>query len=111
MSAFIVQLHNAWLTIPEGIRAALSFCAATVAAEAVALIENYGWFVPSDVNAAKGEALAFLAYAVPVLAVLVAQLVRSTIAPAVVNWFLSTFGYKTEGFGFAGKPADWVKAA
>ena len=93
MSAFIVTLHNAWLAIPAGIRVALSFSAVAVATAAVALVQQFGWFLPTSVTDAKGEGLAFLTYAVPVLAVLIAQLVRSQIAPAIVNWFLSSFGY------------------
>ena len=37
--------------------------------------------------------VAFATVVAPVLAVLAVQLVRSKIAPAVVAWFLSTFGY------------------
>jgi asparagine N-glycosylation enzyme membrane subunit Stt3 len=91
--ALIAKIHNAWLTIPLGIRTAISFSVAVVVASAIALVQGYGWLVPTSLDAVKGEAIAFLSYAVPILAVLVAQLVRSQVAPAVVTWFLSTFGY------------------
>ena len=97
LAAIIAAIHNAWLTIPLGIRTAISFSVAVVVASAIALVQGYGWLVPTSLDAVKGEAIAFLTYAVPILAVLVAQLVRSKIAPAIVTWFLSTFGYAPNG--------------
>ena len=122
MTQLITNVHNAWLLIPAGVRVALSFSVALVIATAVALVQGYGWFFPGSTDALKGEALAFITYAVPILAVLVAQLVRSQIAPAVVTWFLSTFGYQTvksaPAAAFRALPnehllqaAAWVKAA
>jgi hypothetical protein len=119
LAAAIAAIHNAWLTIPLGIRTAISFSVAVVVASAIALVQGYGWLVPTSLDAVKGEAIAFLTYAVPILAVLVAQLVRSQVAPAIVTWFLSTFGYAPAktlpqvSYGLKGLPAAsaWVKVA
>jgi hypothetical protein len=119
VSQFIASLHNAWLQLDPGVRAALSFSAAVLLAAAIGLTQAFAWFVPASVVDAKGEVIAFLAYALPVLAVLVAQLVRSKIAPALVGWFLRTFGYITArqaGYeplvgGALGNLSAWVKAA
>jgi hypothetical protein len=108
MSQFIANIHNLWLMIPVGIRAALSFSVAVLVASAIALVQGYGWFIPTSTDALKGEAIAFITYAVPVLAVLVTQLVRSQIAPAVVQWFLSTFGFQS-GVAFSKSAALPVK--
>ena len=89
----IAKIHDQWLRLPAGVRAALSFSVAVLVAAAIGLVQAFGWFVPTSTADAKGEALAFLTYAVPVLAVLVAQLVRSQVGPAVVKWFLGTFGF------------------
>ena len=108
--ALVAKIHNAWLTIPLGIRTAISFSAAVVVASDIALVQGYGWLVPTSLDAVKGEAIAFLTYAVPILAVLVAQLVRSKIAPAIVTWFLSTFGYApTASFAALRSDAKWVR--
>jgi Na+/melibiose symporter-like transporter len=93
MTQFVAWAHNDWLRLPAGVRSALSFSVAVLVASAIGLIQAFGWFVPASTADAKGEAIAFLTYAVPVLAVLVAQLVRSKVAPALVAWFLGTFGY------------------
>lgn len=119
MSQLIANVHNAWLLVPAGVRTAISFSMALVIATAIALVQGYGWFFPGSTDALRGEALAFITYAVPILAVLVAQLVRSQIAPAVVTWFLSTFGYAPAktlpqvSYGLKGLPAAsaWVKVA
>ena len=93
MAALIAQAHNAWLRIDPGVRVALSFSAAVLVAAAIGLVQAFGWFVPGSVAGAQAEVIAFLTYAVPVLAVLATQLVRSKIAPAIVQWFLATFGF------------------
>jgi hypothetical protein len=112
----VARIHNAWLALPGGVRAALGYSAAVLVAAAIGLLQAFNWIVPTSVVAAKGEAIAFLTYAVPVLAVLVAQLVRSQIAPALVAWFLSTFGFvpvatvTTNGRAWP-VTSIWVKAA
>ena len=93
IGAFVAALHNEWLKFDPGVRAAVSFSGAVLVATAIGLIQAFGWFIPGSVADAKGEVIVFLTYAVPVLAVLAAQLVRSRIAPAVVRWFLTTFGF------------------
>jgi hypothetical protein len=116
MSQFIADIHNAWLKLDPGVRAALSFSAAVLLAAAIGLTQAFAWFVPASVVDARGEVIAFLAYALPVLAVLVAQLVRSKIAPVIVAWFLSTFGfapaYKVQRPAAGGlkRPDIWVRA-
>ena len=100
MSQFIANIHNAWLQLDPGVRAALSFSAAVLLAAAIGLVQGFGW----------------VTYAVPVLAVLVAQLVRSKIAPAFVAWFMSTFGYapaykvQTPSAGGLRRSDIWVRA-
>lgn len=89
----VAKIHNAWLRLPVGIRTALSFSVAVLVASAIGLVGAFGWFVPTSTADAKGEVLAFLTYAVPVLAVLATQLIRSKVAPAIVAWFLGTFGF------------------
>jgi hypothetical protein len=93
IGSLIKTLHNYWLKLDPGVRVALSFSAAILVAAAIGLVQAFNWIIPVSVVDAKAEVVAFLAYAVPVLAVLVTQLVRSKIAPAIVAWFLSTFGY------------------
>lgn len=113
IAQIVANIHNAWLALPEGVRAALSYSAAILVAAAIGLVQAFGWAIPGSIAAARGEAIAFLAYAVPVLAVLVAQLVRSQIAPALVAWFLSTFGYirPTKLSTLSALQTDrWVKA-
>ena len=116
MSQFIANIHNAWLQLDPGVRAALSFSAAVLLAAAIGLVQGFGWVIPASVVDAKGEVIAFLTYALPVLAVLVAQLVRSKIAPAFVAWFMSTFGYapaykvQTPSAGGLRRSDIWVRA-
>jgi hypothetical protein len=95
IAKFIAAIHDAWLKLSPGVRVALSFSAAVLAAAAIGLVQAFGWFIPGSIAGAKAEVIAFLTYALPVLAVLATQLVRSKIAPALVAWFLSTFGYAT----------------
>jgi hypothetical protein len=91
----IATAHNAWLKLDPGFRIALSYSVAILVAAAIGLSQAFGWAIPGSIAGAKAEVIAFLTYAVPVLAVLATQLVRSKIAPAIVAWFLSTFGYAT----------------
>jgi hypothetical protein len=93
IGSIVTAIHNAWLSIPPGVRVALSFSVAALVAAALGLLQAFNWVIPSSMVDAKGEVIAFLTYALPVLAVLATQLVRSKIAPAIVAWFLSTFGY------------------
>jgi hypothetical protein len=114
MGQVVAAIHNAWLQIPPGIRVALSFSAAVLVAAAIGLVQAFNWILPGSLIDAKAEVIAFLTYAVPVLAILATQLVRSKIAPAIVAWFLSTFGYTLpQSYGLTGLPRRnaWVKAA
>jgi hypothetical protein len=102
MSAFIAQIHNWWILLPAGIRAGLAYLVASF----IAAAQAFGWSFPHSLSEAQAEGLAFVAVFAPVAV----AIIRNTIAPAVVRWFLDTFGFAPTYSARATSDA-WTKAA
>ena len=92
MQNIIATIYAYWQKLPAGVRTALSYSVAVLVAAAIGLSQAFGWAIPGSIAGAKAEVIAFLTYAVPVLAVLAAQLIRSQIWPPVFAWILSLLG-------------------
>jgi hypothetical protein len=113
VSALIAKLHNAWEWLNPGVRVALAFGAATF----LGLVQTFGWTVPQTLDQAQVEIALFVAFAAPVMVVVV----QARIMPAVVAWLLSTFSLDREMTLQAISPGSrvrnavytgrWVKAA
>ena len=85
MSALIARVHNWWITLPAGLRAGLAYLVVAF----VAAAQAFGWTFPHSLAEGQSEVLAFVAVFAPVAV----AIVRNSIAPAVVRWYLETSGY------------------
>jgi hypothetical protein len=117
IGGIVAAAHNAWLQIPAAVREALSLALAVFIAAAIAQVRNFGWYLPADWPGLQTELLAFWAYALPPLMVLAALLIRTKIAPPIVEWFLVTFGYyllppaRGQRAGIQLQPGAWYRGA